>query len=236
MEYSRTYWIQSALESIVNPDELQLANPGYQTDIALAHLVMTRFVAGEFYRLEFDSKCKIGKMPPCRTDDMKRQKQLVIACAELWVSTFRVLERMQTTGRWIGTFSHIKQATSFIWLRDLVADGEFLTPWARYIDPDGAQGIKELLKQYQKENGELQNVGSPFDNPFEKHNTRLFIASARATADESDRFCQKLYNPMVRRRKAIAALIKKQDFVAIVDGERSRQGRKKMPISLLSED
>ena len=232
MEYSRTYWIQSALESIVTPNELQLANPWYQADPALAHLGMTRLVAGEFYRLEFDSKCKFGKMPPCRTDDMKRQKHLVIACAELWVSTFRALERMGTLGQWIGTFSHVKQATTPLWLMTLVTEGEFLTPWARYLDPDGARGFKELLRQYQNENQRLHDL----DNPFEKHNTRLFIDTAIATAQTSDKFRKKFYDPMIRRRKAIAALIKKEDFEAIVDGKRSRQGRKKSVIIQQPED
>jgi hypothetical protein len=86
------------LNSLVYPSDSQLVNPWYQTPLAQGHLGMIGSVVGSFYRLEFDPKCKIGKLPPCRDPEMVRQKKLVDACGELWVKTLRVLERMDLRG------------------------------------------------------------------------------------------------------------------------------------------
>jgi hypothetical protein len=234
MEYSRNDWVELALYSIVNPEETSddRLQAWYQTDLGQFHLNMLYYVAGSFYRSEVDSKSKFGKMPPCRSDDMKRHKLFVEACGELWVSTFNLLGSMQQIGRWIGTYSHIEQATSSIWMRDLISDGEFLTPWLWYQDPSGIRGVSELIARLQRENAALSDPGTPFENPFFKHNTRVFVDSARTQAARADRFRQKYYNPMIRRRKAIATLLIEHPFVAIdIGGKPITAGRKPKPHS-----
>ena len=240
VRYSRNALVQCALDSIVSPSEsLMATHPWYQKASAEAHLWMIGCVAGGFYRLEFDSKCKIWKLPPCRDPGMKRQKRLVDACALLWAKTWKVLERMESMGRLplppfvlVGATHYPPQAITPLWLMALVTEGELLTPWADYLSPDGAQGVEKLLEQYQNDNRRLQNLDNSFEEPctrlFEEPCTRLFIDSAIATAGLFDRFRIDLYNPMVRQRQAIAALIKREPFVAIdLDGNPIRKGRKK---------
>jgi hypothetical protein len=232
VRYSRNALVQLALNSIVSPSEsLMTTHPWYQKASAEAHSLMICYVAGSFYRLEFDSKCKIGKLPPCRNPEMKRQKKLVDACGLLWARTWRVFERMESMGRLplppfvlVGTISYPQQAITPTWLMALVLEGEILTPWADYVSPDGAQGSEALLKQQQNDNKSLQALENPFENPC----TRLFIDSAIADAEKFDRFRTDFYNPMVRQRQAITALLKRESFVAFdLDGKPSRKGRKK---------
>jgi hypothetical protein len=231
VRYSRDVWVQSALDSLVYQSESQHANPWYQKASAEAHRGMTWYVAGSFYRLEFDSKCKIGKLPPCRDPEMKRQKKLVDACGLLWAKTWRVLERMESTGKLplppsilVSCPQYPQQALTPLWLMALVSEGELLTPWLDYLSPDGAQGFEALLKQQQNDNKKLQAL----ENPFENRQAKLFVDSAISIANDNDRFRIDFYSPMVSQRQAITALLKREPFVAFdLDGKPSRKGRKK---------
>ena len=241
VRYSRNALVQCALDSIVSPSASLIAtHPWYQKASAEAHRGMTGYVAGSFYRLEFDSKCKIWKLPPCRDPEMKRQKKLVDASGMLWAKTWRVLERMESMGRLplppfvlVSATRYPPQAITPLWLMALVTKGGFLTPWGDYVSPDGAQGFEVVLKQQQNNNKKLQALENPFENPY----TRLFIDSAIATADEFDRFRIDFYSPMIRQRQVITALLKREPFVAFdLDGKPIRKGRKNRVIIQQSEN
>ena len=235
---SHADWVGCVLDSLVYPSESQLAHPWYQTSAAQAHLGMIGYVAGEFYRLEFDSKFKLWRLPRGRGSEYQVNKKSVEINARLWVRVWRMLERMESMGRLplpphllISTSYYPPQSITSMWLSALVMEGELVTPWLDYI-PDGSSGFEALRKQQQNDNRRLQGIGNssenPFENPFETTCTRLFIKNAMDTAGEFDQFRKHFYNPMVRQRQSVTAFMVKQKFMAFdMDGKPSRQGRSK---------
>jgi hypothetical protein len=230
---SRTEWLMRALFSLVYPSDSLLAHPWYQKESTPVHFWMVSLVAGGFYRLEFDPTFDLWRPSRCRDAGSIRQRKLVDACAPLWAKTWRLLERMDTMGELPLPSFVLDSATFYLYpqqaivplcLMTLVLEGELLTPWLDYLSPDGSSGFKALLKQQQSDNMALRDFNNPYEAPY----TNLFIKNAIATAENFDPFKKEFYNPMVKQRQSVTALMAKERFMAFdMDGKPSRQGRSK---------
>ncbi len=233
---SRTEWLMRALFSLAYPSE-NSARPWYQKESTLVHFGMVSLVAGGFYRLEFDDTFDLWRPSRHRDAGSIRQRKLVNACAPLWAKTWRLLERMDSMGELPLPSFILDSATFYLYpqqaivpmcLMTLVLEGELLTPWADYLSPDGSSGFKALLKQQQSDNVALRDLDPTFENPFENPYTHLFIKNAIATAEKCNPFRKEFYNPMVKQRQSVTALMAKERFMAFdMDGKPSRQGRSK---------
>jgi hypothetical protein len=228
--YSRNEWLRYALNSMVNPGQLQLANPWYQTALADGHQGTIACVAGEFYRLEFDSKFDLWRLPRRRGSGYQSTKNLIKLSASLWVKVWRMLERMESMGRLplppsVPISANLTQQLIItLWLSALVIEGELMTPWLDYVPPENGRGFEAFRKQQQNDNRKLQG----FENPFNEPCTRIFIENAIATAEEFDRFRKQFFTPMVKQRQSITAFVIKEGYQAFdIDGKPSRQGRRK---------
>jgi hypothetical protein len=230
-EWIERDWIKNGLMSMLDPNKLRSNDPWYQTALGEDHLQILGCVAGEFYRVAFDSKFDLLRLRRSRGKDYQATKKSVDLNAQLWVKVWQMLERMESMGKLplpphmlISPSSLSTQAKTPLWFLCLVLDSELLTPWVSYLSPDGSIGFDALRKQQQNVNRKLTNLENPFENEF----NRLFVETAIAVAENFDRFRTDFYNPMVIRRQAVTSFMVKHDFKAFdLNGKQSRQGRKK---------
>lgn len=231
LEYCRDFWTCMALDALIFPTEKQAIEPQRQTPLEFVREKFTAYVAGEFYRQEFDSKCRLWKVPRGRGPGYQGLKNTVTSEALLWCRTWRVLERLQSMGRlpslpaFIGVTSFPAQALVPVWLLALVVEYEFLM---QYLDcslegePDGS---RQILSRRQSQNRKLQD----FSNPFRRQHTQLFIDCAITTAEQFDQFRKDFYIPMWKQRMRITAdLIASKSRAFDIEGRLGRQGRKPM--------
>jgi hypothetical protein len=233
-EWIERDWIKNGLMSMLDPNNLRSNDPWYQTKLGEDHLQMLGCVAGEFYRLAFDSKFDLLRLRRGRGKDYQVTKKSVALNAQLWVKVWQMLERMESMGKLpppphmlISQSSLSTQAKTPLWFLCLVLESELLTPWASYLPPDGSIGFEALRKQQQNVNGKLMSLDK-LENPFVNEFNRLFVETAIAVAENFDRFRTDFYNPMVKQRQAVTNFMVKHDFKAFgTDGKQSRQGRRK---------
>jgi hypothetical protein len=195
--------------------------------------VQTKFcayVAGEFYRIQFDSKLDLWKVPRRRGKGYQELLKMVSAEAELWVKTWRVLENMESMGR-LPIFPKPPgmliphQNLVPLWLGLLIEEFELLMLLCHHVGEEKPQGAFDLRRIKESQNRSLQAL----ENPFSKTCTQRFVDSAITIAGQDDQFRAKLYMPMVRQRMTFAALIKESKPRAFdQNGRMTRQGRKKI--------
>jgi hypothetical protein len=224
----RSYWIYGMLSSIGLP-EGQDEDPWFKTHLGKVSTKYHAYVAGEFYRILFDSKSELWKIPRGRGDAYKDFREMISNEAELWVKTWQVLEGMES----LGLLPPLPKLSSGVippqpsivplWFRLLVQESELLIMNFFCCEEDEI-GAVVLRKKIQSQNSVLKDL----KNPFCAGDTQLLVDRAIKTAEEDDQFRVKLYMPMVAHRMKISELHKKRSSRAFdLNGKLKRQGRRK---------
>jgi hypothetical protein len=221
-------WVLAMLFSLVVP-EGQDEDTWAKTPLGDVHTKFCALVAGEFYRIQFDSKFDVWRIPRGRGKGYQELLKMVSAEAELWVKTWKVLKNMESMGR-LPSFPKSSrmllphQSLVPLWLRLLIEEFELLIFFCHHVEAEQPQGAFDLRRRKESQNRRLQAL----ENPFSKTYTHQFVHSAITIADQDDQFRTKLYMPMVRQRMKIATLIKQSKPRAFdLDRKMTRQGRKK---------
>jgi hypothetical protein len=224
----RILWVGAMLDSLISP-EGQNEDSWSKTPLGDVLTKFRTFVAGEFYRIQFDSKFDLWKVPRGRGKGYQELLKMVSAEAELWVKTWRVLENMESMGR-LPMFPKPPgmliphQSLVPLWLRLLIEEFELLMLLYHHVGEEKTQGACDLRRIKESQNRSLQAL----ENPFSQTYTRRFMDSVITIADQDDQFRTKLYMPMVRQRMKISTLIKESKPRAFdLDRKMTRQGRKK---------
>lgn len=226
---SRIYWVSAMLHSIVHPVR-QEEDPWFKTSLGDVSTKYHTYVAGEFYRIHFDAKSDLWKMPRGRGEVYKSARKMVSDEAELWVKTWQVLEGMES----LGNLPPIPKLSSGLippplsivplWFRVLVSEHELLMQNFSYFGEDEPDGAVAMRKKRQLQNRTLQGL----NNPFCENYTQRLVDRAIRIADYHDQFRTELYMPMVRQRMKITArLITHSARTFDLNGKLKRQGRSK---------
>ncbi len=232
----QSLWVITMLDSLIfsrGQDE----NSWSKTTLGDVHTKFCAYVAGEFYRIQFDSKFDLWKFPRGRKKGCPGLLETVSAEAELWVKTWKVLEKMNSEGRLpsfpkppVMLLPH--ESLIPLWLMLLIAEFELLILLSHQVENEEPQGAFQLRRIKESQNRSLQAL----ENPFSKVYTQKFVQSAITTANQDDQFRKELYMPMVRQRMKITALIKQSKPRAFdLNGRMSRQGRTKSKSRSLAE-
>lgn len=227
--WPRIYWVGAMLHSIVHPVG-QEEDHWFKTHLGVVSTKYHVYVAGEFYRIHFDAKSDLWKMPRGRGEVYKSVRKMVSDEAKLWVKTWRVLESMESLGNLppIPKFSSglIPPPLSVVplWFRILVSESELLMQNFFCLGKDEPSGAVVLRKKSQPQNRALQKLSNPFCEDY----TQLLIDKVIETANQNYQFYTELYMPMVRQRMKITArLITDSSRAFDLNGKLKRQGRRK---------
>jgi hypothetical protein len=214
---SEQQWPLLLVEALIHPYSLTMEADMLQT--------LTAYIAGEFYRLRFDSKFDLGRIPRGRGAAYQQAKQLVTTEALLWSLTWSVLTELASMGRLPAPLElsvplpYGSQVTC--WLMLLIGEFELLMQMQAIGFDSGAV---HLLVARQGQNSSLKQ----FQNPFNRAATRCFVEVAIATAEENDQFRRAFYNPMITQRQKVTATLKSHSpRIFNLEGKIARQGRRK---------
>jgi hypothetical protein len=228
MPLPRIWWVGAMLDSLVFPEGRDF-EPFFETPLGEVYLKFCAYIAGEFYRIQFDSRCDLWRLPRGKGTGYKECLEMVSAEAELWVKTWKALEYIESIGQ-LPTFPTSpgmllpRQSLVPLWFRMLVDEFELLMLEFYHVGDNQPQRSAQLLGIKQNQNRRLQGLENPFSKPY----TRRFVHSAITIAGQDNQFYAELYMPMVRQRMKITAGLKKQSArVFNLNGRMTRQGRRK---------
>lgn len=165
-----------------------------------------QFCIAEFWRSELDSTFPLAK-------PFYGSKKLIEAEVGLWKKLLRLLERLDT----LGIISDSALAFGSLLVERQMA----LFYFFRANEPVGAT---QAIKGFQVQNRQLQSLTNPFAEKYSS--TCHTIEAAICLADRADKFRSDYYMPVVRRRMALVALMKKTHARIFWNGRLVQSGRK----------
>jgi hypothetical protein len=228
MLFTQKWWVDEILNSLVFPEGHD-SDPFFETPLGDIYSKSCAYIAGEFYRIQFDSKSDLWRMPRGRGKGYKQCLEQVAAEAKLWVKTWKALEYMESLGH-LPNFPTPRslllprQSLVPLWLKMLVNEFELLMLCFHHVGENQPNGSAHLQRIKQSQNRLLQSL----ENPFNKTYTHKFVQGAITCANRNDQFRTEFYMPMVRQRMKITADLKEQQVRSFnLKGKMLRQGRRK---------
>jgi hypothetical protein len=173
----RILWVGAMLDSLIFP-EGQDADSWSKTPLGDVQTKFRAYVAGEFYRIQFDSKFDLWKVPRGRAKGCQELLKMISAEAELWVKTWKVLENMEFMGH-LPSFPKPPgmllsyQSLVPLWLRLLIEEFELLMLLCHHVGEEKPQGAFHLRRIKESQNRSLQAL----ENPFSQTYTQRFVDS-----------------------------------------------------------
>ena len=170
-----------------------------------------QLVAGEFMRRFVDSKFPHWEA----AESMKSLLELEL---DLWISNFRMLERLQALNP---LFAKPHFAILF---GSLIVERKLMVLIS--ICPDEPHAVKNYIALLQSQNRRLQG----YENPFQKDRTPRtweVVEQVIATTEQNYSFRKEFYLPVVRARQKFVTYMKSERFRAYFQGKLQKQGRKK---------
>lgn len=142
---------------------------------------------------------------------------------KLWKSILDLARHMKGYGFW--------ESSPELTLCEIIQESALvLLPIFFSGDNEGKQSTDECIRFYQKQNVMLQDSDALCDNPFDVTKTpwtRDFIDKAMPIANQDKNFRSKYYLPMVRARKTLTAVIKKEKMCSFTEQGSLKRGKKK---------